>query len=222
VNESVQDAEPPEDGPFVPNDELAHEELDNDLQSQIARDWTARGGDEIDRMAQELFMPEEVMGEKEARIPCTVSPIEHLPPAIPRLSTSPERPADQSASRENMAINDVEAAGTADPTSTVSLNVSLSDDCRQLTGLLQAPFQESTLEPMHIPIVSHPEEELNPSVVEEVDGGRQIRKRVRRDVALNRCYCDATVDPVAEAGQSIKCKQAGCETQWVSPQFYDT
>jgi hypothetical protein len=48
------------------------------------------------------------------------------------------------------------------------------------------------------------------------ESGRSKRKRVPRQVAdaLNGCLCGLVLD-VSVSGV-LKCKQAGCETQWVS------
>ena len=46
--------------------------------------------------------------------------------------------------------------------------------------------------------------------------GRSKRKRVARQVAdvLNGCLCGSVLD--GSMSSVLKCKQAGCETQWVS------
>ncbi|KIM38046.1 hypothetical protein M413DRAFT_76483, partial [Hebeloma cylindrosporum] len=31
---------------------------------------------------------------------------------------------------------------------------------------------------------------------------------------LNRCLCGLVVNPDVDFGNSVQCKQAGCETQW--------
>jgi hypothetical protein len=60
----------------------------------------------------------------------------------------------------------------------------------------------------HIPAATEPE------IPEE--SGRSKRKRVPRQLAdaLNGCLCGLVLD--GSLGGVLKCKQAGCETQWVS------
>jgi len=58
-------------------------------------------------------------------------------------------------------------------------------------------------------------ENARDEVVEE--SGRGRRKRAPRQIgALNGCLYGVAVDPNVELGDSIQCRQAGCETQWVS------
>jgi hypothetical protein len=49
--------------------------------------------------------------------------------------------------------------------------------------------------------------------------GRSKRKRVQRQLAdaLNGCLCGLVLDSSSE--KVLKCKQAGCETLWVSTLF---
>ena len=47
--------------------------------------------------------------------------------------------------------------------------------------------------------------------------GRGRRKKASRQIgALNGCLCGVVVNPDVDLVESVQCKQAGCETQWVS------
>jgi hypothetical protein len=64
----------------------------------------------------------------------------------------------------------------------------------------------------HIPAIG-----VVPTEVEiPEESGRSKRKRVPRQLAdaLNRCLCGLVLN--GSLGGVLKCKQAGCETQWVS------
>ena len=67
----------------------------------------------------------------------------------------------------------------------------------------------SSNEVNHIPAATEPE------IPEE--SGRSKRKRVLRQLAdaLNGCLCGLVLDG-SSVGGVLKCKQASCETQWVS------
>jgi len=56
------------------------------------------------------------------------------------------------------------------------------------------------------------------TVVEE--SGRTKRKRVARKHELNGCLCGDVVQPSDPEARAVKCKQAGCETEWVSRACY--
>ena len=53
------------------------------------------------------------------------------------------------------------------------------------------------------------------------ESGRSKRKRVPRRLAdaLNGCLCGQVLD--SSLNGVLKCKQAGCETQWVSMAYYE-
>ena len=53
------------------------------------------------------------------------------------------------------------------------------------------------------------------------ESGRSKRKRVQRQLAdaLNGCLCGLVLDSSSE--RVLKCKQAGCETLWVSTLYYE-
>lgn len=54
--------------------------------------------------------------------------------------------------------------------------------------------------------------EVRTNVVEEF--GRAKRKRVPRQLVLDGCLCGSVLDGSMDG--VLRCKQAGCETQWVS------
>ena len=48
------------------------------------------------------------------------------------------------------------------------------------------------------------------------NSGRGRRKRAPRQIgALSGCLCGIVVDPSANLGDTIQCRQAACETCWV-------
>ena len=49
---------------------------------------------------------------------------------------------------------------------------------------------------------------------EPEETGRLKRKQAQRNIALNGCLCSMVADDSVSDGV-VKCKQAGCETQWV-------
>jgi hypothetical protein len=53
------------------------------------------------------------------------------------------------------------------------------------------------------------------------ESGRSERKRVPRKLAdaLNGCLCGQVLD--SSLNGVLECKQAGCETQWVSTAYYE-
>jgi hypothetical protein len=53
------------------------------------------------------------------------------------------------------------------------------------------------------------------------ESGRSKRKRVPRKLAdaLNGCLCGQVLD--SSLNGVLECKQAGCETQWVSTAYYE-
>jgi hypothetical protein len=53
------------------------------------------------------------------------------------------------------------------------------------------------------------------------ESGRSKRKRVPRKLAdaLNGCLCGLILN--SSMKEVLKCKQAGCETQWVSTLYYE-
>ena len=53
------------------------------------------------------------------------------------------------------------------------------------------------------------------------ESGRSKRKRVPRKFAdaLNGCLCGLILDNSMK--EVLKCKQAGCETQWVGTSYYE-
>ena len=53
------------------------------------------------------------------------------------------------------------------------------------------------------------------------ESGRSKRKRVPRKLAdtLNVCLCRQVLD--SSLNGVLECKQAGCETQWVSTAYYE-
>ena len=79
-------------------------------------------------------------------------------------------------------------------------------------------LEVSTATSSNLNVVNHaPETEIGFEIREEL--GRPKRKRVPRQHAdaLNGCLCGAVLD--SSLSGVIKCKQAGCETQWVSTSF---
>ena len=55
---------------------------------------------------------------------------------------------------------------------------------------------------------------INGGSVETSDCGRHKRTTCQIG-ALNRCLCGVVVNPDINLVESVQCKQAGCETQWV-------
>ena len=55
----------------------------------------------------------------------------------------------------------------------------------------------------------------------EMQSGRSKRKRVPRKAAdaLNGCLCGVILN--SSSNEVLECKQAGCETQWVSILYSD-